>query len=260
MSVVIMDDPVMLVAAREGLITPITVERLAEPRQARARQRPSGRHVGQLPDALGRHRLLHQGRRSRRRAGPTSGRPAAAGKVIIPSLRNTEGYWALLAACASRDRQALQGSAIRDRRRLQEARDAEAEPAQRLHRRAAGDKSARAGRGVDDRRPVLGLYADPQGGGLAGRSRDPEGRRLRHALRHHQGEERPGRRRRRRDRRHVPRARKCRACWRPRRSSRRPIPTRRARPAIPIPATLFAPDWAFFAKERGGWVDRWNQI
>ena len=28
----------------------------------------------------------------------------------------------------------------------------------------------------------------------------------------------------------------------------------------PNPADLFAPDWAFFAKERGGWVDRWNQI
>ncbi len=33
------------------------------------------------------------------------------------------------------------------------------------------------------------------------------------------------------------------------------------RPAgYPDPATLFAPDWAFFAKERGGWVDRWNQL
>jgi putative spermidine/putrescine transport system substrate-binding protein len=28
----------------------------------------------------------------------------------------------------------------------------------------------------------------------------------------------------------------------------------------PDPSTLFSPDWAFFAKERGGWVDRWNQL
>ncbi len=28
----------------------------------------------------------------------------------------------------------------------------------------------------------------------------------------------------------------------------------------PDPSQLFAPDWAFFAKERGGWVDRWNQL
>jgi putative spermidine/putrescine transport system substrate-binding protein len=37
-------------------------------------------------------------------------------------------------------------------------------------------------------------------------------------------------------------------------------------PATPKPAgypdasQLFSPDWAFFAKERGGWVDRWNQL
>ena len=28
----------------------------------------------------------------------------------------------------------------------------------------------------------------------------------------------------------------------------------------PDPNQLFSPDWAFFAKERGGWVDRWNQL
>jgi putative spermidine/putrescine transport system substrate-binding protein len=28
----------------------------------------------------------------------------------------------------------------------------------------------------------------------------------------------------------------------------------------PDPSQLFSPDWAFFAKERGGWVDRWNQL
>ena len=27
--------------------------------------------------------------------------------------------------------------------------------------------------------------------------------------------------------------------------------------AYRISASLFAPDWAFFAKERAGWVDRW---
>jgi putative spermidine/putrescine transport system substrate-binding protein len=28
----------------------------------------------------------------------------------------------------------------------------------------------------------------------------------------------------------------------------------------PDPSQLFSPDWAFFAKERGKWVDRWNQL
>ena len=57
MSVVIMDDPVMLVAAKEGLITPITVSGSPNLAQARASQRASGRDVGELPDAVGGDRL-----------------------------------------------------------------------------------------------------------------------------------------------------------------------------------------------------------
>ena len=75
MSVVIMDDPVMLVAAKERLITPIT-SRARPISQAPSGKRPSGRHVGELPDALGWDRLEHQGRLPRP-AGRTSRRPAA---------------------------------------------------------------------------------------------------------------------------------------------------------------------------------------
>jgi len=60
------------------------------------------------------------------------------GRIIVPSLNNTEGYWTLLIA-AHLERQAVQGSAIRDRRRLQQAEEPEAESAQYLHQRTAGD-------------------------------------------------------------------------------------------------------------------------
>jgi len=93
MSVVIMDDPVMLMAAKK---------------------RP---HYGRSPSP------------ALPISAPTSWAdlwsPAAAGKVIIPSLKNTEGYWALLAAAHLETGKAVQGSAIRDRRGLQEIGDAE---------------------------------------------------------------------------------------------------------------------------------------
>ena len=47
---------------------------------------------------------------------------------------------------------------------------------------------------------------------------------------------------------------------RPRPSSRRPTRRRQKPAGYPDPSQLFSPDWAFFAKERGGWVDRWNQL
>ena len=39
-------------------------------------------------------------------------------------------------------------------------------------------------------------------------------------------------------------------------------PTSKATPlpaGYPDPASLFAPDWAFIAKNRAGWVDRWSK-
>jgi putative spermidine/putrescine transport system substrate-binding protein len=97
MSVVIMDDPVMLVAAREGLITPITVAgspNLGKPAAANVHQDGMWANC-QMPWA-GIAYNTNGGK------APTSWSdlyaPEAAGKVIIPSLKNTEGYWALLSA------------------------------------------------------------------------------------------------------------------------------------------------------------------
>src|ERR1700722_17087345 len=96
MSVVIMDDPVMLVAAKEGLITPITVAgspNLAKLAPANVHQDGMWANY-QIPWAG-----IAFNTQSK---APTSWNdlyaPEAAGKVIIPSLKNTEGYWALLSA------------------------------------------------------------------------------------------------------------------------------------------------------------------
>ena len=53
--------------------------------------------MGQLSDAMGRYRLQHQWREGADSWSDLYA-PEAAGKVIIPSLKNTEGYWALLSA------------------------------------------------------------------------------------------------------------------------------------------------------------------
>src|ERR1700734_2320984 len=97
MSVVIMDDPVMLVAAKEGLITPITVAgspNLGKLAPANVHQDGMWANY-QMPWAG----IAYYTKDNK---APTSWAdlwsPAAAGKVIIPSLKNTEGYWALLAA------------------------------------------------------------------------------------------------------------------------------------------------------------------
>src|ERR1700678_4249237 len=97
MSVVIMDDPVMLVAAREGLITPITIA--GSPnlgKLAAANVHQDGMWANYQMTWAGIAYNTNGGK------APTSWNdlyaPDAAGKVIIPSLKNTEGYWALLAA------------------------------------------------------------------------------------------------------------------------------------------------------------------
>src|ERR1700728_4147699 len=87
----------MLMAAKEGLITPITVAgspNLGKLAPANVRQDGMWANY-QMPWAG----IAYYTKGSK---APTSWAdlwdPAAAGKVIIPSLKNTEGYWALLAA------------------------------------------------------------------------------------------------------------------------------------------------------------------
>ena len=95
MSVVIMDDPVMLVAAKEGLITPITVA--GSPNLAKLA--PANVHQDGM---WANYQIPWAGIAFNTQGGkaPTSWNdlyaPDAAGKVNIPSLKNTEGYWALL--------------------------------------------------------------------------------------------------------------------------------------------------------------------
>ena len=60
LSVVMMDDPVMILAVKEGLLEKLTPATGAQPRQAAAGRDAHGRHVGQLPAALAGHRLQHQ--------------------------------------------------------------------------------------------------------------------------------------------------------------------------------------------------------
>jgi putative spermidine/putrescine transport system substrate-binding protein len=97
-SVVIMDDPVMLPAAAEGLITPMSAVAIA--------------NLGRLVDGA-----VHQDGMWANYQKPWAGiaystkrmktppskwaemwEPKFAGKVIVPSLSNTEGFWTLLVA------------------------------------------------------------------------------------------------------------------------------------------------------------------
>lgn len=97
-SVVIMDDPVMLPAAAEGLITPMSASKIP--------------NLAKLVDGA-----VHQdgmwanyqkpwagiAYSTKRMKTPPTGwaelwEPRFAGKIIVPSLSNTEGFWTLLVA------------------------------------------------------------------------------------------------------------------------------------------------------------------
>jgi putative spermidine/putrescine transport system substrate-binding protein len=258
MSVVVMDDPVMLVAAREGLITPITAA--AAPNLAKlaaANVHQDGMWANyQMPWAG----IAYYSKGAK---APTSWSDLysddVSGKVIIPSLKNTEGYWALLSAAhletgkpykeAQYDIDAgFKKLATLKPKLLNVYTDAPQAinlleqgealmiggqfSAYTLIRKAAGSP-------VDLAIPSDGGFAMPSGvakvkGGPAGDVADAIvnmflGPDVQTVLAN--------------------------------KAFVTPTNPDTPRPAgYPDPATLFAPDWAFFAKERGGWVDRWNKL
>ena len=57
LSVVQMDDPVMILAVKEGLLEPLTPAKVPNLAALKPGTDPHGRHVGELPAALARHRL-----------------------------------------------------------------------------------------------------------------------------------------------------------------------------------------------------------
>jgi putative spermidine/putrescine transport system substrate-binding protein len=258
MSVVIMDDPVMLVAAREGLITPITLA--GSPnlgKLAAASVHQDGMWANyQMPWAG----IAYY---SKGPKAPTSWNDLysddVAGKVIIPSLKNTEGFWALLSAAhleTGKPYKEAQYEIDAGFKKLATLKPkllnvyTDAPQAINLLEQGealiiGGQFSAytlirkAAGSPVDLAVPTDGGFAMPSGitkvkGGPAGDIADaivnmflsPE---VQTVLAN--------------------------------KAFVTPTNLDTPRPAgYPDPATLFAPDWAFFAKERGGWVDRWNQL
>ncbi len=258
MSVVIMDDPVMLVAAREGLITPITLT--GSPNLGKL----AGANVHQ--DGMwANYQMPWAGIAWNTKGGkaPTSWGdlylPEAAGKVIIPSLKNTEGYWALLSAAhletgkpykeaqyevdaGFKKLATLKTSLLNVYTDAPQAinllEQGEAQmiggqfSAYTLIRKAAGSP-------IDLAVPSDGAFAMPSGitkvkNGPAGDMADaivdmflsPEVQSVLAAV----------------------------AFVAP------TNPDTPKPPGYPSPSDLFSPDWAFFAKERGGWVDRWNKL
>ena len=98
MSVVIMDDPVMLLAAKEGLIVPISksaTPNLGKINAAAVHQDGLWANY-QMPWAG----IAYNSKKEK--TAPTSWADMwdakLANRVIVPSLQNTEGFWALLAA------------------------------------------------------------------------------------------------------------------------------------------------------------------
>ena len=258
MSVVIMDDPVMLVAARDGLITPITVKgspNLGKLAPANVHQDGMWANY-QMPWAG----IAYY---SKGATAPTSWTdlwaPANAGKVIIPSLRNTEGYWALLAAChleTGKPFKEAQYEIDAGFKRLALLKpnllNVYTDAPQAINLLEQGEASMiggqfsaytlirkAAGSPVDLAIPKEGGFAMPSGITKAknGPASDTADAIIDLFL--------------------GPDVQSVLAA----KAFVTPTNPDTPRPAgYPDPATLFAPDWAFFAKERGGWVERWNQI
>jgi putative spermidine/putrescine transport system substrate-binding protein len=258
MSVVIMDDPVMLVAAKNGLITPITAT--GSPnlgKLAAANVHQDGMWANyQMPWAG----IAYYSKDAK---APTNWAdlwdPASAGKVIIPSLHNTEGVWALIAAArlatgkpykeaqyeidaGFKKLAALKPSLLNVYTDAPQAinllEQGEAAmiggqfSAYTLIRKAAGSP-------VDLAIPADGGFAMPSG--ITKVKNGPAGDVADAIVNAFLGPEVQG--------------------VLATKAFVTPTNPDTPRPAgYPDASQLFAPDWAFVAKERAGWVDRWNQL
>lgn len=258
MSVVVMDDPVMLVAARDGLITPITAKgspNLAKLGAANVHQEGMWANY-QMPWA-GIAYYTKQG------SAPTSWAdlwsPEAAGKVIIPSLRNTEGFWALLAAAhleTGKPFKEAQFEVDAGFKKLKALKpnllNVYTDAPQAINLLEQGEASMiggqfsaytlirkAAGSPVDLAIPKEGGFAMPSG--IAKVKNGPSGDIADAIVNMFLGQEVQG----------LLAAKAFVTPTNP--DTPRP-------PGYPDPASLFAPDWEFFAKSRGAWVDRWNQL
>ena len=100
MSVVLMDDPIMMIAWEEGLLAKLSPS--AVPNLGKIK--PAAVH---LDGAWANYQLPWAGVAYNKKALPHGvpsyaalWEPAAKGKVVLPSLQNTEGLWTLLVAAA----------------------------------------------------------------------------------------------------------------------------------------------------------------
>ena len=256
MSVVIMDDPVMLPAAAEGLITPMSVS--AAPNLGRL-----------VPGAVHRDGMWANYQKpwagiaystKRMKTGPANWTELwdakYAQKVIVPSLQNTEGFWTLLAAAhietgkPFKEAQYDIDAAFRKLKSLKpNLLNVYTNAPQAINLLEQGEAWMIAGQfsaytlirkadgsPVDLAVPAGAGFAMPSGiakvkGAPAGELSDavidtilsPEAQTLLAA-----------------------------------KAFVAPTNPAATTPAgFPDGASLFAPDWEFFAKERAGWVDRW---
>jgi putative spermidine/putrescine transport system substrate-binding protein len=258
MSVVIMDDPVMLVAAREGLITPITLT--GSPNLGRLQ--PVNVHQDgmwanyQMPWAG----IAYY---TKDRKAPTSWAdlyaPEVAGKVIIPSLKNTEGFWALLSAAhleTGKPYKEAQYEIDAGFKKLATLKpnllNVYTDAPQAINLLEQGEALMIGGQfsAYTLIRKAAGSPVDlaiPSDGGFAMLSgitkvkNGPAGDAADAIINMFLGPEVQG----------VLAAKAFVAPTNP----ETPKPD-----GYPDASQLFAPDWAFVAKERGGWVDRWNKL
>jgi putative spermidine/putrescine transport system substrate-binding protein len=256
MSVVIMDDPVMLPAADQGLITPISVSAVPNLGKlvAGAIHRDGMWANYQKPWAGIAYSTMKMP------APPASWTalwdPNYAQRIIIPSLQNTEGFWTFLAAAhletgkpykdaqyevdaAFKKLKSLKGNLLNVYTNAPQAMNLLEQgeaymiggqfSAYTLSRKADGSP-------VDLALPADGAFAMPSG--IAKVSGAPAGALADRVIDTFLG----------------PEAQSILA------AKAFVAPTNPSTPTpagFPDSAALFAPDWAFVAKERAGWVDRW---
>ena len=256
MSVVVMDDPVMLLAAADGIITPIkaaSVPNLGKLVAGSVHQ--DGMWANYQKPWVG---IAYSTKRLK--AAPATWAemwdPRYAQKIVVPSLQNTEGFWTLLVAAqletgkpykeaqyeidaAFKKLKSLKPNLLNVYTNAPQAMNLLEQgeawmiggqfSAYTLIRKADGSP-------VDLAIPQGGGFAMPSGiakvtGGPAGDMADA-------VIDAFLGPE-------------VQTALATKAFVAPTNKAT-PIPA-----AFPDSASLFAPDWAFIAKERAGWVDRW---
>ena len=259
LSVVQMDDPVMIQAVEQDLLAPMTTA--AVPNLAKLRKgavHMDGMWANYVQPWAG----IAYNSKALKGVPSWAGlwEPAAKGKIIIPSLQNTEGMWTLFMAAHLGTGKPLAKAQYEMDAAFDKLKGLKPQGAERLRGDVAGLQPARAGRD-HDARPATSAATRCRARPKARRSTWRRRRKASSRCPRASVSSRAARTRT------WPRptptrcwAPSCRPSWPSSRPRCRPTPRCPPMASTPKGVEIFSPDWAFVAKNRKEWITRFDKL